>query len=906
MTSPSIATYVPSTGPTRFGIGVASPRLSWIVEYRRRPGSRSARTRSSPIDPDDGDAQAVEHASSRTTRCSSPGRSTHCARAARRRVASVSPATTASSHRLERPARHRGRRCSIPPTGRRCRSRPTFAGYGRRTTRSGSAGTFTVAPRLIAGPAVRLGARRLHRRAATARRSATTSSLPAGRATATDSATRPTTSPTLLARGRQRARRHRRRGLVPRPARLPRRAPRHLRRRHRSDRPARAALRRTARSDTVVDRSAAGAPRSTRALAASLYDGETYDARLADAGWSTPGFDDTGWAAVDELASVADRDGRADRTAGAPHRDAPRRWSIDQSPSGDTIVDFGQNISGRVRIRVRGQAGRRGHAAPRRGARTRRARHAAAAHGRGHRHATCSPAADAEIYEPAFTIHGFRYAEVDGWPASARRRRDRSRRLPLRHGAAPATFDCSDDAAQPAPRERALEHARQLRRRAHRLPAARRAPRLDRRHPGVRPDRRVPVRLLRPARRRGWPTSPPSRTSSAPCPPTCRGSSCCSPATPAAAWGDAAVVVPWVLYERFGDVDVLRRAVRQHAGVGRPDRHARRRRPRVGRRASSSATGSTRPPRRDEPGAARTDAAPRRHRLPRPHRRLLARAAGVLGHDADAARYDELADRGHGAASTPSSSPPTGRLASDAQTAYALALQFDLLRDRSAAQPRRGPPRRARAPRATTASAPASSARRWSATHSVDAGFVDDAYHLLLQTRMPVVAVPGDDGRDDRLGALGQHAARRLDQPRRDDLVQPLRPRAPSPTSCTASWPAWLPPSPATARCSSARARAAGSPMRRPTLRTPYGDAGVRWTRPGDRLVVDVVVPVGSTAGSSCPTAAAVEVGPGAHQFDVAHRPAAARPATAAHQSRATARRARRRPTTSTDRGSDR
>ena len=31
------------------------------------------------------------------------------------------------------------------------------------------------------------------------------------------------------------------------------------------------------------------------------------------------------------------------------------------------------------------------------------------------------------------------------------------------------------------------------------------------------------------------------------------------PPQPAAAWGDAAVVLPWVLYERFGDRDVLAR-----------------------------------------------------------------------------------------------------------------------------------------------------------------------------------------------------------------------------------------------------------------------------------------------------------------------------------------------------------
>ena len=70
----------------------------------------------------------------------------------------------------------------------------------------------------------------------------------------------------------------------------------------------------------------------------------------------------------------------------------------------------------------------------------------------------------------------------------ARPGRRRRRRLPHRHASAPGWFDVLQPAAQPAARERRLGHARQLRRRADRLPAARRAPRLDRRHPGVRAD----------------------------------------------------------------------------------------------------------------------------------------------------------------------------------------------------------------------------------------------------------------------------------------------------------------------------------------------------------------------------------------------------------------------------------
>ncbi|HEY3879420.1 MAG TPA: alpha-L-rhamnosidase C-terminal domain-containing protein, partial [Trebonia sp.] len=60
---------------------------------------------------------------------------------------------------------------------------------------------------------------------------------------------------------------------------------------------------------------------------------------------------------------------------------------------------------------------------------------------------------------------------------------------------------------------------------------------------------------------------------------------------------------------------------------------------------------------------------------------LLSRVAAVLGEEADAAKYAELAD-GVGQAFHDEYVTPRGRIASDSQTAYALALEFGLLRDR--------------------------------------------------------------------------------------------------------------------------------------------------------------------------------------------------------------------------------
>ena len=56
-------------------------------------------------------------------------------------------------------------------------------------------------------------------------------------------------------------------------------------------------------------------------------------------------------------------------------------------------------------------------------------------------------------------------------------------------------------------------------------------------------------------------------------------------------------------------------------------------------------------------------------------------------------------------------------------------------------------------------------------------GYLDEAYLLLEPRRVPVVALPGDAGRDDDLGAVGRAEAGRLVPGQGDELVQPLRVR---------------------------------------------------------------------------------------------------------------------------------
>ena len=149
--------------------------------------------------------------------------------------------------------------------------------------------------------------------------------------------------------------------------------------------------------------------------AASIYDGETYDARQEPLGWHTPDFDDSSWRSatvqdVDLAVLTADGPPPIRRTQELPVA------AVTTSPSGRTVVDFGQVITGWVRIRVTGAAGQ-----------TVTLRHAELLTSDGepeYETLRTAKATDSytlaggqpETWEPAFTFHGFRYVEVEGWP----------------------------------------------------------------------------------------------------------------------------------------------------------------------------------------------------------------------------------------------------------------------------------------------------------------------------------------------------------------------------------------------------------------------------------------------------------------------------------------------------------
>ena len=144
-----------------------------------------------------------------------------------------------------------------------------------------------------------------------------------------------------------------------------------------------------------------------------LYDGQTIDARRYSDAWFERDFSDEAWTGVHPA--------ELDFSTLTPYVGPPvrrqeelRPIKIWTSPAGKTLVDFGQNLVGWVRVRVQGPAGA-----------TVTLRHAEVLeHDElGTRPLRNAKATDRfilsggdDVFEPTFTFHGFRYVEVEGWP----------------------------------------------------------------------------------------------------------------------------------------------------------------------------------------------------------------------------------------------------------------------------------------------------------------------------------------------------------------------------------------------------------------------------------------------------------------------------------------------------------
>lgn len=148
-----------------------------------------------------------------------------------------------------------------------------------------------------------------------------------------------------------------------------------------------------------------------------FYAGELYDARLEQPGWTTASFDDSDWADVETLTlpytQLVAQENWPTRVT-----EILRPISVIRTPAGETVLDMGQNLVGRIRMRLEASDGmeielQHAEVLDQDGnfytANLRKAKQLVRFIASGHRKID---------YAPHFTFHGFRYVKVlglEGW-----------------------------------------------------------------------------------------------------------------------------------------------------------------------------------------------------------------------------------------------------------------------------------------------------------------------------------------------------------------------------------------------------------------------------------------------------------------------------------------------------------
>jgi alpha-L-rhamnosidase len=602
---------------------------------------------------------------------------------------------------------------------------------------------------------------------------------------------------------------------------------------------------------------------------ASIYDGERHDARLARPDWSRPGASGS-WLPVEEISPQI---GALVAPIGPPVRRIEEVAPVTtvRLEDGTYQLDFGQNLAGRLRIRVQGPAGTtvemRHAEVLENGRLCLRPIRTAAAHD-----VYVLDGSGMETWEPRFTYHGFRYAEITGWPGD------------LEPGDVVAVV-CHDD--MPVAGEFSCSD-----------------PLLERLHENVRWSMRgnfvsVPTDCPQRDERLGWtgdlqvfaPTATflYQATGSivdwladvdaetgpdglvplyVPHIPTS------FPQFHNAVWGDVTTVVPLVLLDRAGDVGPVlsgyetarawvegcRRLLDEKDVISAG--------PQLGDWLDPAA-----PP--DRPQEARTDPYLVATAYLVHSSRLLARQAELVGKADDAAGYLQLAER-VAAGFRREFLTPSGRCVSDTQTAYSLALCFDLLAEE--AQRRHAGDRLAQLVR----NAEFVIGTGFAGTPLVldalsETGHLEEAYRLLLEKACPSWLYPVTMG--------ATTIWERWDAMLPDGSVNPGEMTSFNhyALGAVADWlhrvVAGLAPAAPGYRSLLIRPRPGGGLTSAAARHhTPYGEAAVAWSREGTTLRVDVTVPPGTEASVELPEADPVRVGSGHHQFVVPYRAASEDP----------------------------
>lgn len=593
----------------------------------------------------------------------------------------------------------------------------------------------------------------------------------------------------------------------------------------------------------------------------SLYDGETFDATAEPEGWDTAVYDDSHWGHVDIVDWPKD-------TLATPTAEPIRRieelapTDVLMTPSGKTVVDFGQNLSGRVRFTVTAEPGTEitlRHAEVMIAGeidvetlRTAKATDRYIARGGGE-----------ETWEPRFTFHGFRYVEVSGWPGQ------------LEPTAIRAVVTHTD-----MQRTGWLETSNPL---------------LNQLHSNAVWSMRdnfvgIPTDCPQRDERLGWtgdinafgPTAAflydvrgvlgswlqdlSLEQEKAGFVPWVVPDVLSTPSSPTALWSDVAVSLPWTLYQEFGDAGILERAyrsmttfIRQVSDLLDAD----------GLWSSGFQYGDWLDPDApmDNPAGGKTD----RHLMASAYlcktTKEMAETARILERTEDAAEFAALAERVR-AAFLREYVTATGRVAGETVTGYALAITFDILDD---AQRAHAGDLLAR----LVAKAGYRISTGFAGTPLVtealsSTGHMEEAYLLLMETGCPSFLYPVTMG--------ATTIWERWDSIRPDGTINPSGMTSLNHFAlgavvdwmhCNVGGLTALEPGYRRMRI----APEPGGDLTFARLRhtTTFGDVSVSWEMSDDRMTVEVVIPADTSAEVALPLhpdGVLLEIGAGEHRWE--------------------------------------
>ena len=403
-----------------------------------------------------------------------------------------------------------------------------------------------------------------------------------------------------------------------------------------------------------------------------IYNGETYDARKEMSGWSGVGFNDSGW----EKATITDQSKKiliAPQGVVVKAIEEIKPIKLITTPTGETVFDMGQNMVGWVRLKVQGKKDDQV---------TLKFAEVLTKEGNFYtdnlRSAKCTDnfilnGSGIETFEPHFTFHGFRFVKIEG--LSAQPSLDQITGVVIHSDMTPTgTFVCSD------PMINQLQHNIQWGQKGNFLDVPTDCPQRDERlgwtgdaqvfsmtaafnfnvapfytkwmrdvAADQLPNGRVPHVIPDVLRQDGGST----------------------------AWADVSVIVPWTTYLTYGDKRILE--------VQYPSMKAWVEYMKTRAGEKNLWTGDTHfgdwlafASNRSDYTGATTEKDLIATAYYSYSSGLLAKIAAVIGQNDDAKKYAQLSESIKKAFQKEFVTP-AGRLVSNTQTAYSLALAFDLL-----------------------------------------------------------------------------------------------------------------------------------------------------------------------------------------------------------------------------------